>query len=193
MNYWFTSDYHLGHFNIISYCNRPFDSLEQMNDTIIRNHNSRVKKEDTVFHIGDFCFKNTAGGKAGEGGLVSAGKWESLLNGKIIFIRGNHDANNSVKTIINGLLIQHHGMLVYLVHKPEHYNNLADLNLVGHVHNEWKIQREGKHLLYNVGVDVNRFMPVNFEEIKREIAKQGVRDESVYRERIKAGDVCSFV
>ena len=60
MKYYFSSDYHLGHFNIIRYCNRPFKSLEQMNETIIRNHNERIKKEDILFHIGDFCFKKTS-------------------------------------------------------------------------------------------------------------------------------------
>jgi len=37
MKFWFTSDYHLGHANIIKYCNRPFKGIDQMNSTIIRN------------------------------------------------------------------------------------------------------------------------------------------------------------
>jgi calcineurin-like phosphoesterase family protein len=28
---WFTSDFHLGHFNIIRYCNRPFVDTQEMN------------------------------------------------------------------------------------------------------------------------------------------------------------------
>ncbi len=53
MNYWWTSDYHFSHANIIRYCirycNRPFETVEEMNETIIRKHNERVKPEDTVF------------------------------------------------------------------------------------------------------------------------------------------------
>ncbi|MCG2708606.1 MAG: hypothetical protein L6404_08205 [Candidatus Omnitrophica bacterium] len=49
MNYWWTSDYHFSHFNIIRYCKRPFETAEEMNETIIRKHNERIKSEDTVF------------------------------------------------------------------------------------------------------------------------------------------------
>ena len=35
INVWFTSDFHLGHRNIIPYCNRPFDSIDDMDATIL--------------------------------------------------------------------------------------------------------------------------------------------------------------
>ena len=164
MKYFFTADYHLGHDKIREYCLRPFKSLEQMNNTIIRHHNERVKSEDTVFHIGDFCFK---GGKEGSKDFARA--WREKLNGNIIFIRGNHDKNNSLKTIIEKVVISYGGHDVCLVHDPAHADFKYDLNFIVHIHNYWTFNRlvslENITDLVNVGVDVWGFYPHTFEEI----------------------------
>jgi len=171
MEYWFTSDFHLGHYNIIRYCDRPFKDLEQMNRTIIRNHNSRVKPEDTVFFLGDFCFKNSKGGKEGEGALENAQYYLNQLNGNFVFIKGNHDDNNSLKTCISGCVINLGGQDIYLTHRPEDIEPNIKLNFVGHVHESWKFKREKGVDMINVGVDVNNFMPVTFNEIMNEYNK----------------------
>ena len=173
MKFWFTADMHLGHKNIIEYCNRPFESIYHMNEEIIRRYNERVKPEDVVFHIGDFCFK----GSWKEGKHVTSAEWEKRLNGKIIHIKGNHDYHNSCKTIINGILIEFANEKVYLVHNPEHYNHLYKINFVGHIHEKWQCKKikqpYGKDYTYlvNVGVDVHNFYPVNFEEIMKRLNK----------------------
>lgn len=33
---WFTSDTHFSHWNIIRFCSRPFGSIEEMNDELVR-------------------------------------------------------------------------------------------------------------------------------------------------------------
>lgn len=81
---WFTADTHIGHRNIIKYCQRPFSDVEDMNKTLISNWNKVVGINDYVFHLGDF----SVGGAA---------EWTSLLdslNGRIFLVLGNHDMNN---------------------------------------------------------------------------------------------------
>ena len=171
MKYWFTSDYHLGHANIIEYCNRPFKNVEQMNKIIIHNHNSKVKPEDTVFFLGDFCFRNSHGGKKGEGELVKAESYLEKLNGRFVFIEKNHDKSNSLKTCIKEVKINLGGKDIHLSHKPEDYDRNIEINLVGHVHEKWKVKKENndKNILINVGVDVWDFKPINIQEILRSI------------------------
>ena len=142
-----------------------------MNTVIINGWNSRVDKEDTVFMIGDFCFRNSPGGKKGEGTPIHSNYWKDQLNGNIVFIKGNHDRNNSTKTIIERLVISYGGKRINLVHKPDHASFKYDINFTGHVHEKWEIKRlrRGKSFTdcINVGMDVWNFMPVTFEEIMK--------------------------
>ena len=87
MRFW-TADGHLGHFNILKFCDRPFPTLHEMHKELTKRCNEVVKPEDTVMYLGDFCF--------------AAKKQEVLvyrekLNGKIILIRGNHDHKTTRK------------------------------------------------------------------------------------------------
>ena len=83
MDKWFSADLHLGHINCISYCDRPFKNIDHMNEVLIRNWNERVKPEDVVYHVGDFCFYGSK-----SGGKTKFQQWEEKLNGKIIHING---------------------------------------------------------------------------------------------------------
>jgi len=187
MKTWFSSDYHFGHANIIKYCNRPFRDVEHMNEVIIKRHNERVKPEDTVYFLGDFCFKNSKGGKEGEGALYRADYYMQRLNGHFICIRGNHDNNNSLNTRTESAVIDIGGKKIFLVHNPEYANKEYEINLVGHVHNNWKIRvLDGwtGNIAVNVGVDVWNFYPTNIQEILRRIqegdlnAKRGNKSPS---------------
>ena len=50
----FTSDLHLGHANIIRYCDRPFANVGEMDAELIRRWNETVGEEDVVYFLGDF-------------------------------------------------------------------------------------------------------------------------------------------
>lgn len=168
----FTSDYHFNHANIIKYCHRPFSSVEEMNETIIHRHNERVKDTDTVIDVGDFIFKNSPGGKAGEGKPETAMTFLLKLKGRRVNIRGNHDRNNSLNTPIEKLYLLHGGKNICVVHNPTQADHKCELNICGHVHNDWKVKRlNDKSIIINVGVDVWNFRPVTFDEIMKRVGE----------------------
>lgn len=82
MREYITSDLHFWHRNILEFSseNRPFESIEEMNEHIIHHWNNKVNKEDVIYHLGDFSFA----GKSKTRGILD------LLNGKKVFILGNH-------------------------------------------------------------------------------------------------------
>ena len=163
MNYWWTSDYHFSHHNIIRYCNRPFKNVKEMNDAIIQRHNERVKPEDTVFFLGDFIFK---------GGKDMSVEFEKKLNGKFIFIKGNHDNSNSLKTVITKMYLYYGSKDVCMTHRPEQSDPAVFLNLCGHVHERYKVRRLNENsLIVNVSVDVWDFYPVAFNQINACVAE----------------------
>lgn len=86
-NIFVTSDQHYFHRNILKYCNRPFNSIEEMNEILIENYNKLVKPNDIVYHLGDFCFA----------GLQQAESVFNRLNGQKILIEGNHDSDACFK------------------------------------------------------------------------------------------------
>lgn len=56
MGIFVTSDLHFCHANIIKFCNRPYKHVEDMNDALIDNINKKIGVNDTLYHLGDFCF-----------------------------------------------------------------------------------------------------------------------------------------
>jgi calcineurin-like phosphoesterase family protein len=75
------SDPHLGHFNIIKYCNRPFTDRDHMVEEMVRRYNEVVSPRDSVLWLGDCFFL----------GVEEAAAIMDRLNGKKWLLRGNHD------------------------------------------------------------------------------------------------------
>ena len=105
---WFTSDTHFWHKQILNYDERPYSSLEQMEEQLISNWNNVVSKNDIVYHLGDFAFGNPK-------------RWKSItdrLQGSITLIRGNHDIQNGAtlkRLVVDGVPI---------------FNDVGDLEVV---------------------------------------------------------------
>lgn len=54
---YFIADTHFYHKNVITFCNRPFSTVEEMNQTLITNWNKTVSDTDEVYILGDFVYK----------------------------------------------------------------------------------------------------------------------------------------
>jgi len=155
--YFFTSDEHYGHANIIKHCNRPFGSVEHMNEVLIARQNEKVGKNDIVVHAGDFCWSKTH--------KEAQEKYISRLNGNHIFIKGSHDkwlpssAKCRWRKTIEGkfITVDHYAGRTWerAFHKS--------WQLYGHWHNS---NKRNIGLQHNLCVDANNFYPLSFEEIR---------------------------
>ncbi|MBQ9661671.1 MAG: metallophosphoesterase [Oscillospiraceae bacterium] len=146
----YLADMHFDHANIIAYDNRPFNSVDEMNEALIANWNRVVTDpEDLTWILGDFC-------------VGDAARWRELLgrlNGRKALIFGNHDDPGTVEAV-RGLFedaaeyreILDGGRHVVLCHYPilafrDHY--FGWVHLYGHVHSsyEWNVTENAKRLL----------------------------------------------
>ncbi len=148
----YLADMHFDDEAIIAYDNRPFNSVKEMNDTLITRWNSVVLPDDLTCILGDFC----------RGGPE---RWRELLlslNGRKILITGNHDEPASVESVRSlldcstaYLEMEDEGRHVVLCHYPipafrDHY--FGWIHLYGHVHSsyEWNIMENTKRLIKNL-------------------------------------------
>lgn len=79
MTYYFSADPHAGHTNILKYCNRPFATIEEHDEELIRQWNLTVGDNDTAYILGDVTLGS------------DADKYLCRLAGKIRIIPGGHD------------------------------------------------------------------------------------------------------
>lgn len=160
MAVYFTADTHFGHGGIIRHGKRPFGSVDAMDSAMIDRWNERVGADDRVYHLGDFCFKGSA----------LAQRYLDKLNGEIVFIRGNHDTDNTARL---ARWAAHHdlhaialaGRRIVLCHYPLlEWPDAFSGALHFHGHTHGRIPPHKKRC--DVGVDVWDFRPVTLEEIE---------------------------
>ena len=180
MTVYFTGDQHFGHWtnaerNIIKYCNRPFATVEEMDEALIAEWNGVVRANDIVYHHGDF----TLG--------TNAQKYLCRLNGflRILTLPWHHD-HRWLKRRTKESLVTLSGSITYLgveeviqVGPPLNYIHLSHYPLANwdrqhylaahlHAHSHGNYQGEGKIL--DVGVDNvakiwGAYRPVSLEEV----------------------------
>ena len=159
---YFTADPHLGHANIIKYCNRPFETVEEMNEVLIERWNNKVKDDDKVFVLGDFAL-------APSKGII---KWGRTLNGNKTLILGNHDrASKSVyleagfQEVIKYPILWNEFYI--LSHAPKINGDMGKyFNIFGHVHNDSMYPDVSSNSIC-VSMERTNYEPISFKEITK--------------------------
>ena len=85
---WFCSDWHFSHDKDFVWKARGFNSVAEMNEEIIKRHNSVVAEDDDVYVLGDLCMS---------GDLAANKSFIEQLNGRIHVVFGNHCTANRQK------------------------------------------------------------------------------------------------
>lgn len=193
-NFWFTSDWHVGHANILHYCNRPFQNVEEMHQKLIKEYKFYVNEGDIVYFLGDM-------------GFYEYPKFKELISqlpGKKILIKGNHDKwgdqtyyNAGFDAVLYSATIKMGKRKIYLNHIPRRtfweFLRLCKVyffdrkrkfnwtNRLRRLKNEWKKHKKAnknwtlcghvhqawktKGKNINVGIDVWEFKPVHFRHL----------------------------
>lgn len=186
-NIWFTSDTHWNHRNIVRGTTqwdtstteskqrvRDFDTIEEHNETLIKNFNSVVKHDDILWHLGDWSF----------GGHESIKKFRDQLHCRNInLVFGNHDQHiEPIDSPYRNLFssVQYYKELSYRIDSAKsgrygktkiilsHFafrvwnqSHHGTIHLYGHSHGT--LPGIGKSM--DVGVDTNNLYPYHLDEI----------------------------
>jgi calcineurin-like phosphoesterase family protein len=179
---------------------RPFLTVDQMDDEIIKNWNNRVGENDIVYHLGDIAVYFA---KPQIKAYEKIFKILNSLNGHLIFIKGNHDPHGLFKYLEKnnyefggkpkfafhdvGVLMKYDHRQYYLTHYPLMLGIAPQIiNLHGHIHHYAVPAKEN----VNVGIDSPEFdyllpqkvpfgMPLNFAEVEKIV--EGKRDDFAKR------------
>jgi len=184
MTIYFIADTHFGHANVLKHSNRPFDSVEEMDSVMMKNWNARVKPDDEVYILGDFCWHG------GEDVAIDLAK---SLNGRKYLIKGNHDwkylknaqYREQFVEVADMMEVVQDGNRIVLCHYPLlEYNGerYGGWHIHGHIHNrkdDTFYYLRNKERSLNAGVEIINYMPVTFEELVElnHIYKRGEHDE----------------
>lgn len=201
----FTSDWHIGHENVIKFSNRPYANVEEMHKVLIRNFNKQVPTTGVTYFLGDIGVSSTAAAKA----------VLDQLNGLKILISGNHDKrvyamyNAGFDVVLQKAHIIITGELVSMTHCPmlgkyredttnmkggtpgdpwhgaskERYDIFTleeheGFHLHGHIHSPNKGRsKKIENKQFDVGIDANNYRPVHISEIESFIAKVKQNDK----------------
>jgi len=166
------ADTHFGHKKVLGFeaKHRPFETVEEHDDELVRRWNNAVKPKDTVWHLGDVLF--------GRESFAILGR----LNGVKKLVMGNHDRYPSA------LYLEHFNQVCgaaelrdcILTHIPVHESQFAryKVNIHGHLHSE----RLADSRYINVSAEHTGLAPVLLDDLLHNVQVQG-REASLLAQR----------
>jgi len=192
-NIFFTSDWHLGHANVIKFDQRPFRDLDHMHSVLINNYNSSVTDNDVCYFLGDVGFA--------KGDVVK--EIISKLNGTKVLLLGNHDKNTfsmydqGFDVVLNTAVFYLDDKRISMSHCPlpgikredvtgmkgaqegenwhgefknqrfTSYDMTVDYHLSGHIHSGPHCNKKRTLLnQFDIGVAANSYRPVSLSVIE---------------------------
>jgi len=160
------SDHHFGHANILTFTDRDgsrvreFESVEQMDETMVENHNRVVSPKDKVYFLGDVAFtkKHLA--------IVAR------LNGEKVLIKGNHDQENlsEYHKYFKDVRGTHQFSGLIFSHVPIHPDSLGrwSANIHGHLHtNEVMLHDKPDPRYLSVCMERISYTPITLEAVHK--------------------------
>lgn len=173
MTVWFTADLHIGHEAIIPHSNRPFGSVEEMDEVLLRHWDELLKPGDRFYILGDIAMNRR---------YVEPALDRIPRGVQVACVFGNHDHHNRK-------IIDAHPMVVWSGDLKEvkvdgqrivlfHYAMRSWPSLQ---HGSWQLHGHSHNGLHpwerqlDVGVDsavklVGEYRPMSFEEVSRFIS-----------------------
>lgn len=156
----FTSDWHLGHSNILKYDRRPFRDVDRMLSALLDNYNSVVDLDATVVFLGDMFFRMDK---------LNALWVTSYLHGRKTLILGNHDRHSKswyrdvgFESVLDSATIEDFiwGGIT-LIHNPLHATGERKSNYVihGHKHSLEPVSNVGSVRRVDCGVTCWGYYP----------------------------------
>lgn len=172
---YFISDTHFFHDKIRTLANRPFSSMEEMNEMMVINWNSVIGANDIVYHLGDFAYGTWKGG--------DVKSLFSRLNGRKILIRGNHDHSETLQlpweNVYHMHTVKYNGSKIVLCHYPMiewdgsfhgsyhfhgHTHQVSPLNILNDTVFDGRFKNFAKNWR-NVSVEVIDYTPMHIDEL----------------------------
>lgn len=187
-NIWFTSDLHMMHDKGFLFEPRGFSNEKDMCEALVENWNKVVKPEDTVYDLGDMALTD----------VQAAAKYIQKLNGKHMWIRGNHDTDNKIDYLMDYCwdklyfigwadVLKDGKFRFYMSHYPTLTANYDDkkfsqhvISLHGHTHQRTNWLHTDNPFMYHVGVDSHNNAPVHIDEVLTDIRNRYNQYEQLY-------------